>query len=70
MFNHVSASQFLAVLVIVNLLALSVNLAGVADPGFFTTMDERTIGTFTIKPNAVWFACGIAFMILFCVSNQ
>ena len=30
-------------------------------------MDERDLGFIIIKPNAIWFACGIAFMILFCV---
>lgn len=59
--------QFLVVLVIVNLLALTINMAGIADPAFFTTMDERDLGFIIIKPNAIWFACGIAFMILFCV---
>ena len=58
------------VLVVVNLLALTINMAGIADPAFFTTMDERDLGFIIIKPNAIWFACGIAFMILFCVCSS
>ena len=67
LFVCLCVTQFLVVLVIVNLLGLSVNMAGVADPGFFATMDERNLGFIVIKPNAIWFASGIAFMIIFCV---
>jgi hypothetical protein len=58
---------FLAVLVVVNVIALAVNVCGVVDPKFLTTMEARDLGFMTIKPSVLWFLGGLAFMAVFCI---
>jgi hypothetical protein len=56
------------VLCIVNVVALTINLAGVADPSFLSTTSEaRDLGFATIKPGIVWFFGALLFMAIFCV---
>lgn len=54
-------------MVVVNVIALAVNLAGVADPNFLTTMEVRDLGFIKLAPSALWFLGALAFMAIFCV---
>ena len=57
----------MGVLVAVNVIGLAVNLAGIVDPTFLTTLDARDLGFIVIKPSVLWFLAGILFQAIFCI---